>query len=372
MAREDQRQPVLRAERPARARRLRPAGERGELAVADGLAVRHAPQRLRDRPLQRRAPLEVDLDVVERDALAGEVRLENDMPGGQPLRDCPDAPRARSSAARARPGARRRRATAPPRPSPRRRSARPASPSTIQSPSWPPTESSRPRRRSTSRSRTTRRLARARVAEAPARRDGGRAPRHPVRDRRQGGAHRRPRPGGDAAPQEPRARRRPPGRRGRGAAGDQGVRRRLAGLGPDAVGGARRRPPARRRAARRPVAHDARRRDDAQPVEDGAPGRDRRRRRADRLLPLQRRVHDADLRGAADLVAGRLEPAGVPAARGLRLRRQPVQLHGDRRQPDDLGGADGQHRALEARLDRRALRLLHVEALASRRACRTA
>ncbi len=32
--------------------------------------------------------------------------------------------------------------------------------------------------------------------------------------------------------------------------------------------------------------------DDARPVEDGAPGRDRRRVRVDRLLPLQRRVHD--------------------------------------------------------------------------------
>ena len=42
---------------------------------------------------------------------------------------------------------------------------------------------------------------------------------------------------------------------------------------------------------------------------------------------------DADLPGAADLVAGRLEPDGVPAARGLRLRGHAVQLHRDRRQP---------------------------------------
>ena len=58
-----------------------------------------------------------------------------------------------------------------------------------------------------------------------------------------------------------------------------------------AVGGARRRLPPRRRAARRPVARDAQRRDDARPVEDRAPGRDRRRLRADRLLALQRPVH---------------------------------------------------------------------------------
>ena len=42
------------------------------------------------------------------------------------------------------------------------------------------------------------------------------------------------------------------------------------------------------------------------------------------------------LRGAADLLAGRLEPARVPAARGLRLRGDAVQLHGDRRQPADV------------------------------------
>ena len=39
----------------------------------------------------------------------------------------------------------------------------------------------------------------------------------------------------------------------------------------------------------------------------------------------------ADLRGAADLLAGRLEPDGVPPARGLRLRGHAVQLHRDRR-----------------------------------------
>ena len=37
--------------------------------------------------------------------------------------------------------------------------------------------------------------------------------------------------------------------------------------------------------------------------------------------------------GAADVVARRLEPARVPPARRLRLRRDAVQLHGDRRQP---------------------------------------
>ena len=84
------------------------------------------------------------------------------------------------------------------------------------------------------------------------------------------------------------------------------------------------------------VAHDARRGDDAEPVEDRAPGGDRRGLRADRLLALQRRVHVPDLRRAAGVVARGLEPDGVPPARGLRLRRQPVQLHRDRRQPHRL------------------------------------
>ena len=109
-----------------------------------------------------------------------------------------------------------------------------------------------------------------------------------------------------------------------------------------------------------PVAVDAHRRDDAQPVEDGASGRDRRRVRDDRLLPLQRRVPRPDLRGAADLVARRLESARVPAARGLRLRDQPVQLHRDRGKPDDLARADGQHRRLEAGVDPGAVGVVHA------------
>ena len=148
------------------------------------------------------------------------------------------------------------------------------------------------------------------------------------------------------------------------AAAREGARRVVG----DAVARARRGVPPRRRAARRPVALDAQRGDDAQPVEDRASGRDRRRLRDDRLPPLQRRVPRADLRGAADLVARRLEPAGVPPARGLRLRDQPVQLHGDRRQPDDLAGADGQHGRVEARLDAGALRVVHAAAARGGRA----
>ena len=124
--------------------------------------------------------------------------------------------------------------------------------------------------------------------------------------------------GRDATRQGARPRRRPSRHRRARAAGDRGRREGVGGLVALALGGARRRLPARRRAACRPVARHAERGDDARPVEDRAPGGDRRGLRGDRLPPLQRRVHDADLRGAADLVAGRLEPARVPAARGLR------------------------------------------------------
>ena len=67
-------------------------------------------------------------------------------------------------------------------------------------------------------------------------------------------------------------------------------------MGLDAVARAGRRVPPCGGAALRPVALDPQRRDDAQPVEDGAPGGDRRGVRDDRLPPLQRRVPRPDLR----------------------------------------------------------------------------
>ena len=128
-------------------------------------------------------------------------------------------------------------------------------------------------------------------------------------------------------PHEPRAR---PRRRCTRAARPRSSRRsrppprRWQRLVADAVGGARRDLPARRRAARRAVARDAQRRDDARPVEDRAPGRDRRRLRADRLLALQRRVHDADLRRAAGLrrpASGTAWSTGRSRASSSRSRR---------------------------------------------------
>src|SRR3712207_7771646 len=46
------------------------------------------------------------------------------------------------------------------------------------------------------------------------------------------------------------------------------------------------------------------------------------------------------LRGAAAVLAGDVEPHGVPPARGLRVRGHALQLHGDRRQPPGKPGPD--------------------------------
>ena len=73
--------------------------------------------------------------------------------------------------------------------------------------------------------------------------------------------------------------------------------------------------------------------------------------RADRLLALQRLLHAPDLHRAAGLGCRHLEPRRVPRPRGLRLRRDAVQLHLDRRQPADRAGDHGQRRAVEAGVD---------------------
>src|SRR2546421_4010248 len=76
MAGHDHGEAVVGAEAPGGPLGARVAGEGGQLAVGHDLAAGHAPQRLRDRELERRAPLEVELDVVERDGLAGEEGAE--------------------------------------------------------------------------------------------------------------------------------------------------------------------------------------------------------------------------------------------------------------------------------------------------------
>ena len=77
-------------------------------------------------------------------------------------------------------------------------------------------------------------------------------------------------------------------------------------------------------------------------------------------------------RRAADQRPHDVEPARVPRARGVRLRGHAVQLHVDRREPADRAGADGQHRRLEAGVERDVLGALPDAAVRGGRACRPA
>ena len=187
----DQRKPILRAEAPGRARRIRTAGQRGELAVGDRL-VRTGPpgsrrreragractprrraRRRRTRPRRRgssaqfavRAPARIRHPRVNRAWLA--FLLGRSIRPAAGVRATP----AHGSAARATP-ARRPGTTARRRPTPRRRSARPASTLTIQS-RWPLSRphaifqlARRPRRRQRADQGLRARVARARGAAA--------------------------------------------------------------------------------------------------------------------------------------------------------------------------------------------------------------
>ena len=174
--------------------------------------------------------------------------------------------------------------------------------------------------------------------------DGGREAGHPARHRREGDAHRPHRAGGDAARSPARARRLSPGGARARPAGDRRCRRGAARVGKLALGRPCRRVAARRRIAGDHVALDDQCGNDAGAVEDRVPGGDRRRLGDDRLLALQRLLRAGALRRAANQRSGRLEPDGIPPARRVRLRDLALQLHRDRRQPDDRPGADGQHR----------------------------
>src|SRR5436190_3616089 len=142
-------------------------------------------------------------------------------------------------------------------------------------------------------------IARARGAPRPPRADALRPDRDPACDRRQGDTQRRDLRSGYAPRPQARPCDRAQGQRDPRRAGDRSRGRGLGGLAPDAVGRARRRLPPRRRPAVGPMARHPQRRDHAGAVEDRASGGDRRGLRAHRLLPLQRRVHAAHLRGAA-------------------------------------------------------------------------
>src|SRR5262245_29132411 len=125
------------------------------------------------------------------------------------------------------------------------------------------------------------------------------------------------------------------------------------------VGGSRRDISAGSRVAHDHMAADTQRRDDARPVEDGIPGRDRFRIGTDRFPSVQCVLRPGTLRRTARQLAWGPEPHGLPAARRLRLCRDAVQLHRNRRKSSDGTRADGEYRYLEARLERDGEWLLH-------------
>ena len=151
-------------------------------------------------------------------------------------------------------------------------------------------------------------------AEGAPGRHGRRADRHPADHRRPGGPHRPDRAGGDAA--------RPPAtcwRTGTGRRASTSSRRsrrppRRTGSGRTGPGRTGR--PCFLKAAELLATtwrRHAQRRHDARPVQDRLPGRDRRRLRDDRLLPLQPPLRAGAVRRAADLGPHDVEPARLPA-----------------------------------------------------------
>jgi hypothetical protein len=76
VARQEEREAVVRAERAGCASRPRPAGQLGELAVADHLAPGDCSQGRGRFPLERGRSRQVELDISEGDRLPGEVAME--------------------------------------------------------------------------------------------------------------------------------------------------------------------------------------------------------------------------------------------------------------------------------------------------------
>ena len=76
MARDEQPEPVARAERPRRTGGAGCAGQRGELAVRHHLAPRHGAQRLGAAREEGAVVLEIDRHVRQPDVLSSEIRLQ--------------------------------------------------------------------------------------------------------------------------------------------------------------------------------------------------------------------------------------------------------------------------------------------------------
>src|SRR5439155_107210 len=77
VGRKEERVAVVRGDRAGGALRGRMSGGVRELAVGDGLAVRHSAQCASNGALKRARSIEVEIDPLEADALAGEVPLKH-------------------------------------------------------------------------------------------------------------------------------------------------------------------------------------------------------------------------------------------------------------------------------------------------------
>ena len=178
---------------------------------------------------------------------------------------------------------------------------------------------------------------------------------------------------GDAARSRARAGRVPPRRARARPAGDRRRRRRAPRVGGWPWEDRAARAPARRRAPRHDLAPDA-----STPRRCSASRRRRSRRRSTprrEMIDFWRfNAYFAQELYSEQPISGPgvWNPMEYRDARRLRLRGHAVQLHRDRRQPDDRAGADGQHRDLEAGVERDAERLLHATRCSRRRACRPA
>ena len=105
----------------------------------------------------------------------------------------------------------------------------------------------------------------------------------------------------------------------------------------------------------------------AGPIQDRLPGGDRRSLRIGRLLALQCLLHDADHGRAAHLRAGDVESGRVQTAGGFCVCGHALQLHIDRSQPAHGPGHGRQCGAVETRIQRRVLGLLHLQTIAGGR-----
>ena len=194
--------------------------------------------------------------------------------------------------------------------------------------------------------------------------------RDPAHHRRRGGAHRADPRRGHALRARPRAGPLPPGRRGGGRAGDRGGARGAHAVGDPVLGRARLDHAQGGRTAVEEAPRSDQRRDHARP------GQERLQAEIDAACEiidfLRYNVYFAS-QIYADQPRSRAraaQPDGVPAARGVRLHRQPVQLHRHRLATSTCAVAlMGNTTVWKPATHRAALELLPDEGSSWRRGC---